>query len=480
MTRSIIPLVIASLLGMATLPVAAQQGTAAPAASPADAADIGAAWRRARINRLSDLLGLPAEMPITGIAPEAPARPMALHETMRQGMNVNLDAQSADAKRRAAEFSRRAARGALLPRVDVSAGGGKGRLDSVDPRLELPRKEGSVTVRQAVFDLGAFTELKRQGKLAEAATLQARSADSAAGLETASAYLQALQARIVIALSEEHEQRLKELLDYVDARAEAGGTSQAESARVRARVANARAVIADSRANMRAALRNLESLVGEAPSTLALAVPRALAIPATSREAKSMAEQQNFDLRAAAADIKAADYEAATQKSKYLPRIELQGTHRRDINTGGTEAEQIDNRVMLTATWSLFNGGADYSQARAAQLRGRSIELARASSVRKLGQELDVAYATLDGMQERFDAVSEEMASNAAVVDAFREQLVGGTRPLLDVLDAYQRLHQSRLDLTQLAVTEVQNHIKVSHLVGLLPSLMANDAGRAD
>ena len=193
-----------------------------------------------------------------------------------------------------------------------------------------------------------------------------------------------------------------------------------------------------------------------------------------------MAEQQNFDLRAAAADIKAADYEATTQKSKYLPRIELQGTHRRDINSGGTETEQIDNRVMLTATWSLFNGGADYSQARAAQLRGRSIELARASSVRKLGQELDVAYATLDGMQERFDAVSEEMASNAAVVDAFREQMVGGTRPLLDVLDAYQRLHQSRLDLTQLAVTEVQNHIKVSHLVGLLPSLMANDAGKAD
>jgi adhesin transport system outer membrane protein len=139
-----------------------------------------------------------------------------------------------------------------------------------------------------------------------------------------------------------------------------------------------------------------------------------------------------------------------------------------------------DNRVMLTATWSLLNGGSDYSQARAATLRGRSTELARASSVRKLGQELDVSYATLDGMQERFDAVSDEMASNLAVVEAFREQLVGGTRPLLDVLDAYQRLHQSRLDLTQLAVSEVQNHIKVSHLVGLLPSMMAPDSIRTE
>jgi adhesin transport system outer membrane protein len=468
--------VVAALM-LSVAPVHAQHAGAPAAAADQDS---GAPWRHARINRLSDLLGLPAELAIVGIEAEAPKRPMALHETIRQGMNVNLDAQSADARRRAAEFTKRAALGALLPRVDASAGYGKGRLDSVDPILELPRKEASLTIRQAVFDLGAYEELKRQGKLAEAAAYQARSADSAAGLETASAYLQALQARIVIELSEEHEQRLKELLNYVDARAAAGGTSQAESARVRARVANARAVIADSRANLRAALRNLESLVGDAPATLALAVPRSLAIPATSREAKTMAEQQNFDLRAAAADIKASQYEANSQKSKYLPRLEVQGTHRRDVNSGGTEAMLRDNRVMLTATWSLFNGGVDHSQARAATLRGRSIELARASSVRKLGQELDVSYATLDGMQERFDAVSEEMASNAAVVDAFREQLVGGTRPLLDVLDAYQRLHQSRLDLTQLAVSEVQNHIKVSHLVGLLPSMMSADSNQTE
>ena len=477
MNRNLVASCIFTLLLTGAMPTYA--GSAGNPAAAADA-DAGAPWRHARINRLSDLLGLPAELPIVGIEAEAPKRPMALHETMRQGMNVNLDAQSADARRRAAEFTRSAARGALLPRVDVAAGYGKGRLDSVDPVLELPRKEASLTIRQAVFDLGAYEELKRQGKLAEAAAYQARSADSAAGLETASAYLQALQARIVIELSEEHEQRLKELLNYVDARAQAGGTSQAESARVRARVANARAVIADSRANLRAALRNLESLVGDAPATLALAVPRSLAIPATSREAKTMAEQQNFDLQAASADLKASQYEANSQKSKYLPRLEVQGTHRRDVNSGGTEAFQRDNRVMLTATWSLLNGGADHAQARAAQLRGRGIELARASSARKLGQELDVSYATLDGMQERFDAVSEEMASNAAVVDAFREQLVGGTRPLLDVLDAYQRLHQSRLDLTQLAISEVQNHIKVSHLVGLLPSMMAADNAATD
>jgi outer membrane protein TolC len=59
------------------------------------------------------------------------------------------------------------------------------------------------------------------------------------------------------------------------------------------------------------------------------------------------------------------------------------------------------------------------------------------------------------------------------VVDAFKAQLVGGNRPLLDVLDAYQRLHSSRLELAGLVVNEVQNHAKVAHLTGRLGQGMA-------
>jgi adhesin transport system outer membrane protein len=36
------------------------------------------------------------------------------------------------------------------------------------------------------------------------------------------------------------------------------------------------------------------------------------------------------------------------------------------------------------------------------------------------------------------------------------------------VLDAYQRLHQSRLDMTALVLGELQNQVKVAHLTGRL------------
>jgi outer membrane protein TolC len=60
------------------------------------------------------------------------------------------------------------------------------------------------------------------------------------------------------------------------------------------------------------------------------------------------------------------------------------------------------------------------------------------------------------------------------VVTAFRAQMVGSNRPLLDVLDAYQRQHQSRLDLTQALISEAQNQLRVAHLTGSLEQLLRN------
>ena len=54
------------------------------------------------------------------------------------------------------------------------------------------------------------------------------------------------------------------------------------------------------------------------------------------------------------------------------------------------------------------------------------------------------------------------------MVDAFQAQLVGGNRPLLDVLDAYQRHYQSQVDLTQVMVSTAQNEWRLAHITGSL------------
>jgi adhesin transport system outer membrane protein len=435
--------------------------------------------RAARISELPALLGVASTLPLDAAARHGQAapsaatstRPVNLQLAMELGLAHSLDVQAAAARLESFEQTALAAQGALQPHMDGRAAAGTGWLETVQPHENRHRKEGSLTLKQPLLDLPAARELRRQSLLADSSRVQWQAAVSNANLQVATAYLQALQARLALELGVDYERRLGELLTHVSARAEAGGTSKAERDRVRARVANARSQMADSRATLQAALRTLETLIGETPAHLAIGAPPLLAVPLSTEDALGEARVANRELVAARTEVAATALEASSQRGRFAPRVEFELSHTRATNAAGTVSYARDTKAMVVLTWSLLNGGTDLAQSRAAAARMREKQLRADDQERVLDQELSAIYASLDAVNERYSALREELAANRTVVDAFQAQLVGGNRPLLDVLDAYQRLHQSRLDLSQLVVSEVQNHLKVAHLTGRLSTL---------
>ena len=426
--------------------------------------------RSLRINDLPGLLSVAPELPLAEGSGPAGTRALTLEQAMALGVQNSLEVKAAGARLEAFEQTTVAAQGALLPHLDARAAVGQGRLESVSPTEQRLRKDGTVTLRQTLFDLPATREVQRQSVLSDSARLQLQAAVSTASLQVSANYLQALQARLVLELGADQERLLGELLTYVSRRAEAGGTSIAERDRVKARVANARSQQADARANLRAALRNLATLLGEAPAQLVLNVPLALSVPETAAQALDEARVANRDLVASRTEAEAAGLEAKGQRARFLPKVELEVSHARAINASGTDSYSRDTKAMVVINWSLLNGGTDLAQGRAAAARMREKQWQADDLERKLQQDLEATYASLDSVTERYTALREELVANRSVVEAFKAQLVGGNRPLLDVLDAYQRLHQSRIDLAQLVLGEVNNHAKVAHITGRLAS----------
>ncbi len=424
--------------------------------------------RSARIVELPTLLQVAPALPLAEKTNTPAGRPLTLEQAMALGVGHSLDVRAAGERRTSFEETARASAGALLPKMDARAAVGSGRLESIEPHYTRTRKDGSITFSQPLYDLSATREMQRQRVLTQSSELQRQAATSAASIDVSAAYLQALQLRLNYELSSEYEKMLDELLAYINERASAGGTSNAERDRVRARVSNARAQMADSRANLRTALRNLESLIGEVPGNLDMTVPAALGVPADPEDALIEARQYNRDLVAARTEAVAAGLEAESYRSRLLPRVSVELSHNRAVNAAGTDSYTRDSKAMLVVSWNLLNGGTDLAQDRAAAARMREKHLRADEAERKLRQDLDAAYASLDAVGERYNAMRDELVANRAVVEAFRAQLVGGNRPLLDVLDAYQRLHQSKLDIAQLVVGEVQNHVRVAHLIGRL------------
>lgn len=458
---------VACVLGLLGSPLQAQPSSASVAP-----------LRPLRMNDLPDVLHVPASLAVDGTTADDAAS--NLRGAIIQGLGHSPDVQAARFRADSFEQTRRAALGALLPRVDLRAAVGRGELESVDPSVRLPRKDGSAQLTQALFDEPSRREWRRQGVLADSAARQVGGAESTAGLEVAGAYLQALQSRLTIEVGQSYETMLTELLRFVSERAAGGGASAADRERVRARVASARAGIADARAGLKVALRNLERLVGSAPSRLDIGGPPNLGIPAELSAAKALALAQNEDLRAARAEVDAADWARSTAQARFLPRLSLELSHGRNVNAAGTESYFRDTKAMVVLTVPLVNGGTDLAQMRAGVAQRDEKNALALSVERKLLQELDAAYANLEAVAERYRSVSEELEADRAVVKAFQAQLTAANRSLLDVLDAYQRLYQTQLDMTALVIGETQNHLKVAHLTGTLMAALgaAPAAGR--
>jgi adhesin transport system outer membrane protein len=439
-----------------------------------------------RLATLNRLLDLPQPLPLVLAEKPDPAvdaipataageRRADLVSIARKGVRYSLEVEAARQRLVSFGYTKDAARGAFLPHADLRVGDGRGKLTSVDPAVTLPRNELVATVRQALVDEPARHELTRQGKMLESAKQQLDGAVSSALLESSQAYLGAVQSAVSVRLGKDYEALLAELLRYISERADAGGTSKADLERVKARVANTRTVLADADASLKVALRTLVRLTGSAPETLDLAsIGAGFVLPADASQATALAARQNHDLLAARVEALAANDARDVQRGKFLPRLELELTHSRSLNAAGLESSTRDNRIMLVLNLSMLNGGTDLAQTRAEAARFNELT-AKASNVeRKLVQEVRSAYDNLDAADQRFRSIRDELDANSRVVKAFRAQMVGSNRPLLDVLDAYQRQHQSRLDLTQALISEAQNQLRVAHLTGSLEQLLRN------
>ena len=434
--------------------------------------------RATRLGELSRLLDLPLTLlmePAKELAKEpASANAADLKSVARMGLAYSLEVEAARQRLETFGHTRDAARGALLPRADLRLAVGKGALVSSEPHLHLQRQEYTATLRQALIDEPARRELIRQRVLTDSAELQLGGAASNALLESAGAWLAVLQSRVSVQLGIEYTSLLDELSRYITERAAAGGASPADRERVRGRVANVRASMADTNAALKVATRNLNRLTGAVPVSISLSFPASeFSVPAAREGALEVALLQNFELLAARAEVVAAEVEGDIARSRFLPRLELELTHSRTTNSGGQENFSRDSRGMVVLNVPLANGGTDLSQVRAATSRRNELQ-AKASNVeRKLTLELETAYANLEAAAQRFNAVREELDANAKVVAAFRAQMLGSNRSLLEVLDAFQRLHQSRLDLTQSLVSEAQSQLRVAHLTGSLAAVFS-------
>jgi len=253
-----------------------------------------------------------------------------------------------------------------------------------------------------------------------------------------------------VEVNRNNEAVLKKQLDATRERFRVGEVTRTDVAQAESALAQATAQRINAEGKLETDRAAFVRAVGHPPGRLTLPTERPV-LPVSRDEALALAATNNPNVIAANFKEAAARDNIDVVRGQLLPQISIIGDLNRSFSPSVTlrAARQDTASVVAQMTMPLYEGGAIYSQTRAAeqtvgQMRSQ-VDDARRAAVQLATQSWETLMAARAAVASFAAAVK---AAQIALAGTQQEALVG-SRTVLDVLQADQQLFNTQLQLAQ-------------------------------
>jgi outer membrane protein TolC len=335
----------------------------------------------------------------------------------------------ARADRAAAEVG--LSRASLLPRLTASADYTRNQVaaeillpGSDDPSLITPvdQVQATVELRVPLLNAPAVSATTASARCADAAVARADAEVQDALLDVVRLAWDARTAEVSVRVAGTAVAANETLLADAASRAEEGTGSALDVFRAEADVARAKEDLALAGAELRSLLRSLESRTG------------ATAVPALSPRAPSADVDASDAPRVRAAELDAACRRAqvAGERLSYLPTID--GFAREQLTNATGFVDRVDTwAVGVSASWSLFDGGARVARIAQASASAREASAESERGAREARDALEDARDDEQAAQVGLARARARIAATEEALRSARERYAEGVGPAVDV-----------------------------------------------
>ncbi len=424
--------------------------------------------------RKSLLVVLPCVLGLT-----APVQAQSLPQAVQQALEVHPEVRSGVNGRLAADFQLKAARGAYWPKVDLFAGYGREGSDEPGTRrgddhwTSLTRSESSLRIQQLVFDgFATDNEVQRRKATVDAQAHALLATSERTALQVVEAYLDVLRREELVRIAKDNVRAHQRVYDQIRLRSERGVGSASDRDQADARLAQARNNLTTEQTNLEDARVRFFSLVGRPPQELTLPPGLPGHLPPSLEQARLRMIDNNPLLRAADADIRAAEslYEAA--RAPFYPQLNIELSRSADNNLDGQRGHVNEWQAMLRMRYSLLAGGSDRAEREARSYQVAQAWDVRINTLRLLSEDLGLAWNALHNAREQKAVAYDYVRYSERVKEAYQKQFSLGDRTLLDLLDNENELFAAQRRLVDLTYTELYSQYRIKAAEGeLLQSL---------
>jgi len=401
----------------------------------------------------------------------------SLTEVIEYTLKSNPILQASSHTVDAAQAMKRQAVAGYLPVIDLTLATGKETSNNTTTRSlglmddRFTRTERGLSISQLLYDGFATANFVKQ----QSAVLSATESRLVSGRENTS--LQAIQAFLdIIRLDKmvdltEHNLRFHmATLEKINKRFETGVGTKVDVVQTEGRKAQSESNLHLSRKDAKNGRARFYNIVGENAKDLEM--PAALTeLPFNLEEALQLAYNNNSQLKAATADVEAAEAATKQAQASLQPRFDLMLTATRNDNVDGSLGPNDDETAVIKMTYNLYRGGADQAKSNEAQAREFAARETLRSVKNMVLQDVTIIWNNLEDIQRRLAFLQTHVSATEEVLEVYNEQLALGKRSLLDVLDIQNELLRAQASYLS---AEVSLRLVQYRILASSSSLLAN------
>lgn len=373
------------------------------------------------------------------------------------------------------------ARAQLMPNISANASRFNNNLDQTAPnqsgqsttsQLRYSSSNNTLTVRQPIFRKYLFADYKQaQAQVEDAnATLEKETQNLAVRVSTA--YFEALLTEEQLALVMSQKTAYTTQLDAAQKRLSAGSGTRTDIDEALAALDMNRAQELEARQNVDFTRRQLQTLVNQPVDTLASLDTQRLKLlppnPASLEEWTSRAEATSPEILSLRAQVQAARQEVEKQRAGHYPTLDAIAQYSKSssetVNTLNTHYTQKSIGLQLSVP--IFAGGYVNSTVRQALADQERLEQVLEATRRDLGVRVHREYRGITEGVLKVQALEQAVRSAEQSVISNRRSYEGGSRTLVDTLNAEQQHMSALRDLAQARYIYLLSRVRLLALAG--------------
>jgi outer membrane protein, adhesin transport system len=412
---------------------------------------------------------------------------MTLHEAVASALLTHPEIRAAEARIREAKSGVDIASSGLYPQGETrlalggSLGGnstGRSIYERANPDGHA-RVDGSVSLRQLLFDFGATrADIERNSYVKDAEKLRLFDKIDEIALKTAQAYLRIMESRALVVLVDETIAAHRKLASIVQANQREGNGTAADVNRVMSRLTDISAIRSDLSLQLQGAEEQFHRLTKLMPGQLTQAPSLAGRLPRQMDEAVGVMKRNNPRLGAMTATARSIEREMDFQRLSQLPKFQLEADgdtkNYAALNRNRNEGEA---KAMLTMRYKFMDGGLGRSTIEQLHQRREASLYMMQNEDEQTSADIRQAYRAIDSSRRKGRLVAEGVATSRKVQELYLEQFKAGRRTVFELLDSQMSSFTSRRSYIESRFEGERATFEVLRNIGQLAEALIGTAG---